>query len=182
MPEFATLADVKLYLDKTNTKDDAELQQMVDAANEEVADIVGGFESTTVTEYVAPLPDGTVLLRHRPTGPVTLNDGTITGFLVDADAGLLRGVVRAPRNPWAWAPGPLTATYTTGTGQVPASVRLAVCVIAGHLWETQRGGSSPNALALQSGPEEPIPAGLGFAIPNRARELLAPYVRGTQIA
>jgi hypothetical protein len=68
-------------------------------------------------------------------------------------------------------------TYTAGYDDLPADVSGAIVLIAAHLWETQRG-SAPSALALQD-PNgfDPSTPGLGFAIPNRAKELLAAYIR-----
>ena len=175
MAVFATLADVKLHLNKTSAVDDAELQGMLDAATELVESYVGTFTQESVSERVE-VRGGTVLLGYRPVvGDVTLTDatgGVVTGYTVNHAAGVVYDVV---------AYGPLIATYTAGDSVVPASVTLATAIITAHLWETQRG-TAPTPLALQQDVDVPFPGGVGFAIPNRAKELLEPYIRRAQVA
>jgi hypothetical protein len=66
--------------------------------------------------------------------------------------------------------GPYTVTVTL-PAVLPAPLYEAVLLIAAHLWDTQRG-TSPTALQQI---EAPVP-GAAYAIPNRARDLLAPYL------
>jgi hypothetical protein len=62
------------------------------------------------------------------------------------------------------------------------AIREAILIIAAHLWETQRG-TSPSALSLQGADiGDAVSPGLGYAIPNRARELLEPYALGPVVA
>jgi hypothetical protein len=74
--------------------------------------------------------------RCRPatapcTTPLLLSD-----YELDADTGLVRtGVGRLV--PY----GTYTVTYTSGRADLPAAIRLAVLIIAEHLWETQRGAA-----------------------------------------
>ncbi len=174
MAVFATLQDVKTHLDITSTANDGELTLMLEAAEDVVRSLIGAqFPGSTVSERVASV-GGTVILSGRPVDDVQLNGGAVSGFTVNRAAGLLYDVPHTA--------GPMTATYTVGGGGVPAAVQLACLIVAGHLWETQRG-TSPSALALQD-PEAAFgaPAVAGYAIPNRARDLLAPYVRSSQIA
>jgi hypothetical protein len=53
---------------------------------------------------------------------------------------------------------------------IPAEFQLAALIIAAHLWETQQRSH------LSGGPsydeQNVTPSGLGYAIPNRAVELL----------
>jgi hypothetical protein len=167
--EFADLTDLKAHLNMASTRDDGELLDMLDAADEVVRGLVGSFAASSVVERVAVF-DGTALLSRKPSGAVDLGD--VTGFTVNAAAGLLQEVP-APNG------ARLTATYGTGGEPVPAAVRLATVIIAAHLWETQRGTASPSPLS----PDDVAPGfGAGFAIPNRAKELLAPYTRPVQVA
>lgn len=174
---FASLDDVKAHLNITKTVDDDELTMMLDAADDVVASLVGSFDAAEVTERVASC-GGTVLLARRPATEVTLADssgGAITGFTVSSAAGLLYDV--------PWSCGPLTATYTAGDGLVPAAVSLATVIITANLWQTQRGPASSSG-PLAATPADDLSAipGLGYAIPNRARELLQPYLPSVQIA
>jgi hypothetical protein len=65
--------------------------------------------------------------------------------------------------------GHISVTYVAGYSIVPAEVGLAARIILQHLWETQRGsrgGSRPGGMDVTGVP------GMGFAVPNRALELL----------
>ena len=173
MSEFASLEDVKAHLDITSAANDDELLLMLDAASEMVRSIVGSFSPVAVTEQVAAT-GGTALLRQRPAFDATVVDyygATLTGFTLNSAAGLIYGL------PSAY--GPLTVTYTAGGSDVPASVTLATLIIAAHLWETQRGAAPVGPLAAE---DVALAPGIGFAIPNRARELLEPFVGSAQIA
>lgn len=144
---------------------------MLDAGQEVVADIVGPFSDEPITESVQVM-SGVAILSGRPVGPVLFNGSVFTG-VVDRLAGLLTGLASSPANRLA------TVTYTTGNG-VPASVRLATLIIAGHLWETQRG-SQP--LPMQGAPEElGDPSLYTPGIPPRAKALLQPFMRNRQVA
>lgn len=174
MAEFASLADVKTHLNLTSSANDGELTLMLDAAEDVVRSIVGSFTAVAVTERVAAT-GGTVLLSRHPQGEVTLTrDGVaVDGFTTNSAAGLIYDV------PSGY--GQLVASYSAGPGVVPAAVKLATLIITSHLWETQRG-ASPSALSLQQPDADPFVGGVGFAIPNRARELLDPYIRPVSIA
>jgi len=168
----ASLADLKQHLNITSAASDDELQLMLDAAEDLVRSLVGDQALGSVTESVSVV-GGTAILSRRPTGTVLVS-GVPIGGAVNAAAGLVTGL-------GSYYSGSLTVTYPVDSVQ-PASVLLATLIIAAHLWETQRG-TSPSALALQ-GDVDPsaFAGGSGFAIPNRARELLAPYVRSSSIA
>ncbi|MGP3684152.1 hypothetical protein ACTVZO_05460 [Streptomyces sp. IBSNAI002] len=85
------------------------------------------------------------------------------GILRRLDGGLLHGLLRI--------------TYVAGRTVVPANLSSAARIILQHLWRTQYGAS--RALAGLGGGEdfavtEPI-AGFGYAIPNRAMQLMEPH-------
>lgn len=173
MGQFATLDDVKRQINLSAAVDDDELTLMLDAAEEIVADIVGTFDAVAVTEQVTAT-GGQVLLSERPVGAVVLNGGTVTGFRTSS-AGVLYDV------PYGYAP--LTATYTIGDGQVPARVTLATAIITAHLYETQRvpmqGGVDSAPPGFSGGIDATTPTSRGYALPNRAIELLRPHARQT---
>lgn len=87
---------------------------------------------------------------------------SVSDVVVDPGTGALRHAsgVRLWGGPW-------TAVYTAGQQVVAPNWQLAALIIIQHLWETQRGAS---ALPLVEG--ETVVPGLGFAIPNRAADLL----------
>jgi hypothetical protein len=65
-----------------------------------------------------------------------------------------------------------TVEYTIGRDPVPENLWEATLVTAAHLWETQRGPIL--APQLGGGPQQ-RPA-RGFALPNRARELIVGHL------
>lgn len=67
--------------------------------------------------------------------------------------------------------GPYEITYQVGRTPIPASAIQAGKIILGHLWETQRGASG---LPMQGADDSSFVPGFGYAIPNRALELLKP--------
>jgi hypothetical protein len=77
------------------------------------------------------------------------------------------GEIRQTSGVALWG-GPWTAVYTAGQRVVDSNWQLAALIVVQHLWETQRGASG---LPLAPSEETFIP-GLGFAIPNRAADLL----------
>ena len=166
---LASLADLKAHLNITSASDDEELQLILDAAERTVIAIAGDWGEDAVTESV-PVVGGTAILSRRPSGAVTSGGLSIGGF-VDASAGVVTGL-----GGLYGSASRITVTYPTGGEGVPPEVLLATLIIAGHLWETQRG-SAPSALTLQDPNFDPGAAGRGYAIPNRAQELLAPYIR-----
>jgi hypothetical protein len=168
---IASVVDLKQHLNMTSTTDDDELQLILDAAERVVTSIAGNWGGETVTESV-PVVGGTAILSGRPGSPV-LSNGLPVGGTVDNAAGLITGL-----GGMYGSSQRLTVTYSVRGGTVPADILLATLIIAGHLWETQRG-TAPSALALQdpNGFGDTTSVGLGFAIPNRAQELLAPYSR-----
>lgn len=143
MPPLATLDDVKRHLDITSTTNDGELQSLLDAAEEIVRREAREFSSTTYTETLW-VDRGAVFLSHTPvTGvtSVTSYGETITGttFTASGYVGGLRG----------WRE--VVVTYTAGRAVTSASAYVATLMVAGRLWETQRG----NTPAILQGGEEP---------------------------
>ena len=156
----ASLSDLKQHLNITGSGSDGELTQMLDAAQDVVTKMVGG--DATVTEVGIPHA-GTVILRKRAGAIVSVTRAIgveVVDYSADLEAGLLHGIY--------W---PVTVRYSP-EGPSPAVVRLATLIIAGHLWETQRG-ASPSVL---QGEDALVQPGQAYAIPNRARELLQPYL------
>lgn len=69
--------------------------------------------------------------------------------------------------------GQVLATYQAGYAIIPESFQLAADIVLKHLWETQRGRQG-----VVLGGEMEQSFGPGFAIPNRAQELLGGSVPG----
>lgn len=166
-------AKAALNIPATDLGDDEELRSMLEAVTAAVEDhrretIV----RRTVVEQLRPAPTRRLVLGHSPvislTSIVRLFDGvtwTLPGdaVLVDAAAGVVASY-------GAVFSGDLTVTYVAGYQIVPANVTEAAKIILRHLWQTQQTpGMGPRVFG---GGEDSAPVGLGFAIPNRAVELL----------
>lgn len=173
MPDLASLAELELHLnlETPTSSDEAELALMLTAASDLVASVIGDRSATTVTETVNVV-GGVAILSGIPTGDVIV-DGVPVAGVVNRAAGLVTGL--------SWWPETLAVTYQAGTADVPAAVTLATLIVAAHLWETQRG-ARPLPM-MGGGDAADFAPGIGYAMPNRAKELLSPYMRpAAQIA
>jgi hypothetical protein len=175
-PALFSLADAKNKLGKQSDIDDDDLRACIEATTKCVEFFVGAVVRRTVTQIAHGGTDRMTL--H--TGPV-LSVTSITGVSawqlpvpvdaidLDGAAGILRRTDMLP----FWR-GPYRVVYVAGRGVVGANITLAAKMILQHLWRTYFGSS--RALPGVGGsddftPYEPIP-GLGYAIPNRALQLL----------
>ncbi|WP_239404643.1 hypothetical protein [Frankia sp. Cj3] len=182
-----SLQDAKDHLDipGATTTHDSEIQSKLDTITAALERYTGGpIVTRSITERVEATAGGTALaVRQRPlvavTSIVDVASGvatSITDLEIDANAGIIRR-----RLGWpfiiglAYRVGPpvFTVTYTAGWGTaVPAAFGEAARIIIGHLWATQRGPSLRPGI---SGDDTTQVYGMGFAVPNRALQLLAPY-------
>ncbi|MGW6295167.1 hypothetical protein [Streptomyces sp. NPDC055058] len=172
-------ADAKKHLNIpiSSTGDDEEIRDWNAATAMIVEHFVGPVARRTVTERHSFTAAATRVLRQVPalelltvapvlTGgtsydPAALDLDGDTGTVQRLDGGLLYG--------------PLRFTYTAGRAVVAPNIAQAGRIILQHLWRTQRGSARGPVIA--GGDDynvtEPI-AGLGYAIPNRALELMEP--------
>lgn len=174
---LVSLADIKAQLAITNTTSDEVLRTYLEAATGVVERHVGEAVVRRTRSEEHRLNTGeSLVLNWSPVVSVTslaLVNGTYTW-----DATTLRvtssGLVTSPLG--TQPSGHVAVTYIAGRAVVPEEYALAARIIVQHLWETQRGGKGggPSAggmadtLFMQRGGS----AGFGFAIPNRALELL----------
>jgi hypothetical protein len=180
-----TLDEFKQQVNVTSQGSDFELQATLDAAVGLVEGIVGPLTVQSVTETHYGVT-GSYIVLNRPrvvaitavsVQPVGWIASPVSYLAADVQLNVQTGVVRLPIG---YCPrGDVTVTYTAGFASEPAAVRLATLIVAAHLWETQRG-AAPLPLAGGGG-ELPNP-GLGFALPNRALELLASYATPATVA
>lgn len=176
-PDGALLPPSRDLLKQHLNISDASLDEAMlwaEAASEVVQAIVGPVNPVEVTETVVASRSGVVLLSRSPVISVTslLGASDPVEYTLDSEAGILSGV-----RYWA----PMTVTYTTGRSNLPAAVLGATLIITEHLWQTQRG-NTPTAGALPVDPTTGVPIGLGYAIPNRAMDLLRPYALPPSVA
>lgn len=177
-----TVDDLKAHLDPGDSGD-AELTDFLDAAVEAVEGIVGPVGLATVTETHYGVSSDVLVLRQMPVAAlvsVSSRFGATTTALTLADyeLNLAAGIVRQVSGSGFY--GNYTITYSVGREVVPASIQLAILIIAEHLHETQRmPGQTSDRPAGFGGIDGVADAGFmprGFAIPSRAQELLRPYI------
>lgn len=179
-----SLQDAKdmLNISQATTTYDAEIQSWIDAIEAGLERLTGGpLVNRTVVERAEICEGGAaILVRKRPLVSVT-SIADPTGAAVstaDVDLDPNSGVIRR-RLAWPWwtAYRWVTVTYVAGWGvPTPPAFNRAAAIILDHLWQTQHGPSTRPSMA---GDETGTDYGLGFAIPNRAAELLAPYAAET---
>jgi hypothetical protein len=175
------LPDAKdaLNIPQSTTMYDSEIQGYVATIQGCLERMTGGpLTNRAVTERTEMQAYQTVIpVRQRPLVSVTSITGASGGVIdisagldLDVNAGLIRRQLGLPfYGPFfSWLPQ-VTVTYIAGWGtSVPAAFNTAARIILQHLWESQRG---PLAMPMAGEPAVMVP-GFGFAIPNRAAELL----------
>ncbi|OLE27976.1 MAG: hypothetical protein AUG44_08790 [Actinobacteria bacterium 13_1_20CM_3_71_11] len=177
-PYLISLADAKAQLNITSTTQD-----------EEIRDYLGGI-TTVIEEHLGQAVvrksyteqqdacGGAFVLNWSPVVSLTsvaLLDGTYT-FDVSTLAVSAAGVVTSPNGIAPY--GRVTVTYTAGRSIIPGNYLLAARIILQHLWETQRGTKGAGRFG---GLEDSMQLGtghMGYAIPNRAVELLGGGIPG----
>jgi hypothetical protein len=181
------LQDAKdaLNIAQSNTAYDIEIAVMVASIESTLERITGGPLVTTSISERVKVGHGyrSLVLRQRPVVAVTsitdIASGTAllsTDLDVDTNAGIIRRKLELP----FWSRGPYyTVVYTAGWGaSLPAAFNLAARILLAHLWETQQGpGQRPvmGAGGFDAATQSYHNVGLGFAIPNRVVEIMAPY-------
>lgn len=176
IPPAAPYAEFVAHLNLTTPPADsaleAEVQLHLAAATGAAEGVIGPIVHREVTG-VLTARGGSGLLP-APVAEVESLTGTTTytgdDVTLDGEAGIVSGL----------RDGRYVAVYTAGRAatedDVPEDIRLAVCIIGKHLWETQRGRGTTargGVLADTVPPDERVPS--GFLIPHRARSLLGDY-------
>ncbi len=177
-----SLQDAKDHLNipQATTTYDSELQSKIATIQAGLEKLTGGPGITrTVTErgevgnYYR-----TLAVRQRPLVGVTSITDIASGSAVstaDLDVDTNAGIIRRKLDFPFWARGPyFTVVYTAGWGViVPAPMNEFARNVLEHLWQTQHG---PWARPSIGGEDTVTLPGFGYAIPNRALELLAPFM------
>ena len=187
------LQDAKdmLNIPQAVTSQDAEIQSWIATIETSLEAMTGGpLVNRTITGERAWMTDGQTVIsvRQRPLVSVTQIIGaggtpiSVAGGLdIDANAGTFRQKLGIPfYGPFFYGLPVVNVTYVAGWGtSVPAAFGSAARIILDHLWETQHG---PTARPSMGGLDMVQPQGFGFAIPNRAAELLAGSLNGMSFA
>lgn len=168
-----SLADAKAQLNITGARDDEEIRTWLEATTGLIEHFTGITVKRSFTETHTIPPSGcpAVVLRHTPVVSLTsleaVDGGSapaVSALSVDSDTGVIRPVSGG------LIFGSFRVTYTAGRDMVPASVSAAARIILQHLWQTQRN-TSRGGLPGVSDAGDIVP-GLGYAIPNRALQLM----------
>jgi hypothetical protein len=177
-----SLQDAKdmLNIPASTTKDDAEIDSWIAAIESGLEKRTGGPVITRAFTERCEL-DGShtaLLVRRRPlvsvTSVVSVASGSpvdiSAGLDIDANAGTVRTKLGTPfTGPfYAYRPA-MTVTGTAGWGtSVPPAFASFARIVVKNLWDTQR----PSVGMPMGGEQMVTIPGFGFAVPNRAAELL----------
>lgn len=169
---IASLAELRAHLNNTRSADDDELRTYLAASTDAVEKIIGGpVGPTTYTERLTAR--GGVLIPYRTpvvsiTSIATVSSGVSgTALLASAyGADDITGIIRLHSG----GSGTYDVVYRAGYTVLPWAIRMAGLIIADQLWETQRPTGRPGAV------DDMLSANPAYAIPNRALELLRPYI------
>lgn len=182
-PTVLPLADAKSLLKKRDGDDDALVRFWNEATTQAVEYFVGPVAVRTVSEvHHVGLVDA-IALRKTPalelvsitavrTGGVTYD---VADFVLDEELGIVT------RRDGGCINGPVRMVYRAGRIVITANILGASQLILQHLWRTLAGPGRPQRGADDYDVTEPIP-GLGYAIPNRAVQLMNPDNQGPGIA
>ena len=183
-PLIVSLADTKAHLNisSSTTTHDEELRSWIESVTAGIEHLAGACVRRTVVEDHDHLPmHGARVIALRKTPVISLTsvlavlDSGTDYTVADLDLDGATGIVR--RLDGGCLYGPLRVTYVPGRVVIPANLTHAARIILQHLWRTQYGASRAGS-AIGGGEDflatEQVP-GFGYAIPNRALQLLEPH-------
>jgi hypothetical protein len=175
-PAILSLADARAHLTFDTTTRDDELRGWIESVTAAVEWFVGPVTARTVTEDHSVGRVETLALRQVPALTLTslapIRTSGTAYDVGDCDLDPATGVVR--RLDGGTFLGPLRVSYTAGRRIIPANITAAARIILQHLWRLQYGAARGVGPSEDFSVTEPIP-GLGYAIPNRAMQLLDPH-------
>lgn len=201
--QVVDLASVKAHLNipATNMNSDDELRGFIRAAGPLIRDITGPILPETHTEYFnggvstislswQPLISVTSVTEYYGLSTFTLTEQPLGAqmnafaYTVDYTTGqLTRRTFGGQAAMFAIGEKNIKVVYLAGltAGTVPWNVRLGCLELIRHLWQmTQQGGRPKWGGAGVDADAERVP--IGFAVPDRVIELLAPNRRPPGIA
>ena len=176
--------DAKDYLGiaQENTVHDTEIEGFIRALTPTVEFFAGPVEPRTIrrtvgggTQIVLPSPPVLELTSLSSYGTAL----TVADLALDPETGIVvyaNGYGGFPR-------GALTAVYLVGRRVVEEAITQGAKVILDHLWETQRGTAATSTSRARSrATDTTVVPGLGYAVPNRAIQLLKPLSTRTGLS
>lgn len=159
-----------LNMDLSRHDSDEELLDMIVGITPMIEDLTGPIVPRTVVEIVS----GKNILSLAQTPVLSIT--SIVPFLYYGStyapsqlAFTPQGTVRLNYGGTHFYGDTFTVTYVAGRKPIPPNIALGAKIILKHLWETQRG---PSGSPYQGDDEPTTDTGWGYAVPNRALELL----------
>lgn len=161
-----SLAEAREHLNipDEETIEDAELLTVIAAASVAVERHLGIVVARrTITELVTAVQGQPLRLRSPLVAVTSATDAAgdevdVTDWVVDGHTGFVTG---APA-------GDMTVNYRAGLLLTPQTYITATQIVCGHMWATQRA----NTFTPRYGGDTTTVVGMGYALPNRAIELL----------
>ncbi|MEV0183812.1 hypothetical protein AB0I54_31690 [Streptomyces sp. NPDC050625] len=176
-PMLFSLADAKGQLDipAASTGDDEEILDYIAATTAAVEYFVGPVVQRTVQQVLSG--DCAAWVLHTTPVLAISSVAAVQAWQLDVPVQVLdvdaeTGIVRRTDGLWFYS-GTYRVTYTAGRTAVRPNVSLAGKLILQHLWRTQYGAARGPSAADDFSVTEQVP-GFGYAIPNRALQLLQP--------
>lgn len=175
-PGIISLADAKTYLRITGTADDDELRSWIESITSGIEGYCGPVVVRTTTSRIDAGRAQAVALPAIPVIALVSVTPVLTGGTAydvdDLDLNPDTGIVQ--RLDGGLLVGALLFVYRVGRPVIPAALTSAARIILRHLWQTRQGPQRPNLGTGDFDVNEPV-QGFGYAIPNRALQLMEPY-------
>lgn len=180
----ATLEEFLEHLDKSapevDSPEEDELNDILEAATEAAEGWrnVGPIVTRTFTQRIGTDDCGRLVLPKTPVQSVTSATripDDLEYLEEDLDVDSATGIVTLAGGS-GLQPGDYTTIWDAGrgeVGEVPVSLKWAVLIIAGHLYQTQQGPTTNRFIGDQNAEDSYRPSA-GYLIPNRAAHLLQP--------
>lgn len=169
-----SLAEAKaaLNIPITHTADDEDIRSLSEAVTRVIEDYrKEAVVRRTVTERLTAQSSRSILLGTAPI--ISLTSISSNGYTYPpTDLEIADATTGQVNTTGASFTGDLDAVYVVGQPVIPANYTEAAKIILKHLWQTQQ---APGMGSRVFGGGEDISvgiAGMGYAIPNRAAELL----------
>lgn len=174
-----SLSDAKSILNVSTSTNDGKLRDLVESTTSSVEFLVGSVVRRIVVERYETCGADTIVLRSAPVISVTaisrIYRGGPTYNVADTDLDPDTGILQNVNGRGFY--GPLRVTYVAGRSTLPAAIRDGARILLKHLWDIQNGLTGLPRLSEMSDRGTTVVPGLGYDLPNRALELLHPYMR-----
>jgi len=192
-----SLSDVRdqLNISASDTTGTAKLQRFISSATDVIQNITGPILPTPRTDYFSG-GQTTITLPFRwvksitsvtewwggtTTYPLTqITPGSSAGafcYLWDNNSNILTRMAGGFEQPYFGTQNAVTVIYTLGMATIPQDITDATGELIRHWWQN---GQQPRSISFTN-PGSDDDTGsisvMGYAVPNRVNEMLAPYAR-----